>query len=459
MGKTKRAGQRLYIGVDIGGTKIQAILVNGAGVILQRQRCSTPKGEQPEPVLQAAEDLIKKLLAEENLSVSEVSAIGAAVAGLVEPKKGLIVVTPNMSLSGVGLGARWKERFQRPVAVGNDTNLGTLAERWLGAARNARSAFGIFVGTGIGGGFVIRNRIWRGAREAAAEIGHMVMEIHGPLCGCGNRGCLEALASRTAIEGQIRHAIQNGRQSILTELTGGDLGRIRSGLLRQALEAGDSLVREVLQRAAELLGYACLSVRHLLDPEVIILGGGVIEACGHLMVPIVKGIVESDRLPGARPGGHILVSALGDDAVALGAAALGARKVGRNPLKKRFALLPKYPKLRLGSDNQIAAQGQTYSQDFCVFTSGKVRNRRQELLASENAPGPRLSLPEIEKLAQGGAEVVFIGTGFSHCLEIPPEVQEYLALRAIRLERLPTPEAVQAFNSCKKRKAGLFHLG
>jgi glucokinase len=459
MGKSKRPGRRFYIGVDIGGTKIQALLVDSAGVILQRARTPTPQGDDPETVLAAAEELMEKLVSEEKLSISDISAIGAAVAGVVDPKKGRVVVTPNMSLTGLELGPRWEKRFGVPVAVGNDTNLGTLAERWLGAARYVRSAFGIFVGTGIGGGLVIRNRIWRGARESAAEIGHIVMEMNGPECGCGNRGCLEALASRTAIEHQLRQAIQNGRPSILPELTGGDLQRIRSGVLRQALGAGDTLVQEVLARAAEVLGYACLTVRHLVDPEVIILGGGVIEACGHFMVPIVQKIVQGDRLPGARPGGQVVVSALGDDAVALGAAALAARKIGRNPLKKRFALLPQYPKLRLGPDNQITAQKHTYGQDFYVLASGKIKNRKQEFLGGENAAGRLLPLAEMEKLAEGGPEVVFVGTGFSGQFEVASAAQEHLALRAIRLEVLPTPEAVQAFNQCRKRKAALFHLG
>ncbi|HOM16476.1 MAG TPA: ROK family protein [Thermoguttaceae bacterium] len=458
MGKAKRAGRRFYIGVDIGGTKIQSLLVDAAGVVVQRARTSTPQGEDPEPVLAAAEELVEKLAAEQQIAVSEVSAIGAAVAGVVDPKEGLVVVTPNMSLTGVALGPRWEKRFQRPVAVGNDTNLGILGERWLGAARKAQSAFGIFVGTGIGGGLVIRNRMWRGAREATAEIGHIVMEINGPMCGCGNRGCLEALASRTAIEEQLRQAIQQGRPSVLPELTGGDLTRIRSGVLRQALAAGDGLVQEVLRKAAEVLGYACLTVRHLVDPEVIILGGGVIEACGYFMVPIVKKIVEADRLPGARPGGEILVSVLGDDAVALGAAALAARKVGRNPLKKRFALLPKYPKLRLADNHQIAVQKESYRQDFYILANGKTKNRKQEFLADENASGCRLTADEMEKLAEGGPEVVFVGAGFSDQFEVTPEAQEYLSLRAIRLEVLPTPEAVQAFNQYKKRKAALFHL-
>ena len=121
-----------------------------------------------------------------------------------------------MSLTGVAIGAHLEGRFHVPVAVGNDGNLGTLGETWLGSAREARSALGIWVGTGIGAGLVQKGKLWRGARESAGEIGHIVMQIGGPKCGCGNRGCLEALASRTAIERDIRDALAAGRTSVLT---------------------------------------------------------------------------------------------------------------------------------------------------------------------------------------------------------------------------------------------------
>ena len=143
-----------------------------------------------------------------------------------------------MSLTGVAIGAHLEGCFKVPVAVGNDGNLGTLGESWLGSARKAGSALGIWVGTGIGAGFVHGGKLWRGARESAGEIGHIVMQIGGPVCGCGNHGCLEALASRSAIERDIRHAMEAGRSTILTELTGGDLSVIRSGAIRKALKAG-----------------------------------------------------------------------------------------------------------------------------------------------------------------------------------------------------------------------------
>ncbi len=331
--------QWLYLGVDVGGTKVQASVVLESGEILTRQRHPTPRNETPKRELCAIEAVINDALAAAKKKIRDVQAIGVAIPGVVAPKEGHIVVTPNMSLGGVGIGKHLERRFRVPVAVGNDCNLGALGERWLGAARNARSAFAILVGTGIGGGFVRKGKLWRGAREAASEIGHIVMQIGGPECGCGNRGCLEALASRTAIERDIRLAISEGRPSMVTDLTEGDLTVIRSRVLLKALEAGDAVVHEVMQRAAEVLGYACLTVRHLIDPEVIILGGGVIEACGDFVVPIVRKIVEADRLPGAREAGHIAVSTLGDDAVVLGAVALARAIAGRSPFRKQACAL------------------------------------------------------------------------------------------------------------------------
>ena len=171
------------------------------------------------------------------------------------------------------------------------------------------------------------------------------MQIGGPKCGCGNLGCLEALASRTAVERNIREAIVGGRKSLIAELAGGDLSIIRSGMIRKALDASDELASEAVRRAAEVLGYACLNVRHLVDPDVIVLGGGMIEACADYIMPVVQRIVGEDPLLGAREGGGILLSALGDDAVLLGAVAAARLKAGRNPFKKRYRARPVYPQI------------------------------------------------------------------------------------------------------------------
>jgi len=459
MGTNEGPGKRRqYLGVDIGGTKIQASLVEEAGAILGREKCLTPRDGGPDQVVATIENVIEQVLEDQELQPDNLTAIGVAVPGVVDPKTGRVVVTPNMNLTGVALGPHLKTRFKVPVALGNDCNLGALGETWLGSARKAKSAMAILLGTGIGGGFVQQGKLWRGARESASEIGHIVMQIGGPQCGCGNRGCFEALAGRAAIERDLREAIAAGRKSVLSEILEGDLSMIRSGALRKALEAGDELVTEVMRRASEILGHACLTVRHLLDPEVIVLGGGVVEACSDFIMPIAENIVGSDRLPGAREGGQVLLSALGDDAVVLGAVALARRHVDRDPFKKRFAVQQTYPEITRPRFGEITVGKKTYAHDVVITVDGKVKKRKKalakELYGSSHTIGPK----ELEKVCRGGPAVLFVGTGHSGLAELNEDARRYLALRSIECQALPTPETAEAYTRCGERKAALIHV-
>ncbi len=456
--KAKVERERLYLGVDIGGTKIQASLVSESGVILGRQRQSTPRTGGPEQVLAMIETVMQETLTQAQLETTDLTAIGVAVPGVVEPKSGYVVVTPNMSLTGVSIGAHLEGRFHVPVAIGNDGNLGTYGEAWLGSARKTRSALGIWVGTGIGAGLVNKGRMWRGARESAGEIGHIIMQIGGPVCGCGNHGCLEALASRTAIERDIRAALQAGGTSKLTELSGGDLSVIRSGAIRKALKAEDPLVTGILHRAAETLGYACLTVRHLVDPEVIVLGGGLIEACSEFMMPILENIVGSDRLPGAREGGHVLLSALGDDAVVLGAVALARKQVGRSPFKKRYRVEPTYPEIARFSFGEIVVGKKAYAQDIYIQVSGKVKSRDKGLAKREGDSPHTIGPKELEEICRGGPEVLYIGCAKPNEVVLTEPAQRYLSQRSIRCEILPAVQLVDVYNKSKARKAALIHV-
>lgn len=316
----------------------------------------------------------------------------------------------------------------------------------------------MLVGTGIGAGFVRKGKLWRGAREAAGEIGHIVMEIDGPLCGCGNRGCFEALAGRAAIERDIRAAVEAGRTTWLTEKLDGDLSMIRSGALRDALAAGDELVTEIMRKASVVIGNACLTIRHLIDPEVIVLGGGVVDACDQFMLPIIREIVEGDQLLGARPGGYVRLSALGDDAVVLGAVALARQMVGRNPFKKKYRVMPSYPKIVLQEGGVASVGKKTFEEDFVIYGGGKAKLRKKNLKKQTPDALHSVTTKEIGKLCRGGPEIVFIGTGSENTLDVPEIISRYLQERLIKCEVLPTPEAVQAFNRCDHRKAGLFHL-
>ena len=161
---------------------------------------------------------------------------------------------------------------------------------------------GIFLGTGIGGGIILDGKLFSGFGGTAGEIGHMVIEVGGPKCGCGNRGCFEALASRTAIFRRLSEAVADGKKTILTELLGDDLADLRSGDLRKAIKKGDKFVEQIIEEAAEYTGIAVANLINILNPEVVVLGGGVIEALGDEMMAIILATAQDYGMSGAMQG-------------------------------------------------------------------------------------------------------------------------------------------------------------
>jgi glucokinase len=446
------------VGVDVGGTKIQASLVERDGRIAATARRTTPARRAAEQTLDAVLDTVAKLLAREGVPARRLRALGLAVPGVVDPDKGRVVVTPNMNLTGLVAGPLVRKRFGVPTVVGNDVNLGMLGEKWLGAAQQADSAVGIFVGTGIGGGVILNGRLLRGAREAAGEIGHMVMQAGGPLCGCGNRGCLEALASRTAIERDIRTALKAGRRSMLRDMIRTGEEPLRSKVLRRALRQGDKLAAEVVGGASETLGYACLTIRHVLDPDVIVLGGGVIEACWRFMLPIVEDIMARDALPGARPGGYVARSELGDDAVVLGAVALARQSMGDDPLARPSAVVPRYPRIAWKARGEVTVDGEVHKSDVCVRGDGKVRTRDAKAARPWGGGAHAVVPAELIMACHGRPSAFFLGTGEAGSVALTPEGERFLQRRGIRWRALPSPQAVAAYNRARGRKAILLHV-
>ena len=457
-----------YLAVDVGGTNIQAALVKSSGRVLGREKTLSPRSGGPEPILQQIEQVIETLLEEHDLLADRerLKAIGIAIPGVVDPTKGHIVVTPNMELSDVAIGPRLESRFGVPVALGNDCNLGTLGEKWLGAARNAESVVGMLVGTGIGGGIVFGSKLWRGARESACEIGHTVIEIDGPECGCGNRGCLEALASRTAIEREIRRQVDAGRETVLTELLGGNLEIIRSSVLRKAMIDGDPLVTEVMNRASEVLGNACLTIRHLIDPEVIVLGGGVIDACSRFMMPVIERIVEADQLPGASEGGRVLVATLGDDAVLLGAVAQAKLHLGKNPFKKKHKThgASDLPTVTPIGEDLFRVKQKQFDQTFYITVNGKAKTFKSPDQTTPKQTSPETApllvhVDHLVKACKGGPELLLIGSESDRPIELDDSAKAFLQRRAIQWETATTTEAIRDFNEGTRRRALLIFKG
>ena len=467
-----------YIGIDVGGTKIQTSLVTEAGIVLASHRQETPRKCGADITLQALENSIKTLLQEQNLQLRKLTGIGIAVPGVVQQETGFVIETPNMNLSGVDLGSYMKSRFDIPIAVGNDCNLGTLGECWLGSGRNAASCVGIFVGTGIGSGIVINDTALSGAGQAAGEIGHIV--VHAPCedwryqlqrkqkknekisppkhllqCGCGNYGCLESLASRTAIECFIREALRNGEKSVIEKLNGGSLEIIKSGSLAKALKANDHVVSTIMHYVSQIIGYACLTVRHLLDPEVIVIGGGVMEACQKFMMPIIEAVVINDRLQAASSQRRILLSSLGDNAVALGAVALVRSTSGSNPLhKKTRRAIPHYPILRLMADNVVHISDKPYSDDFFLLPDSSIVPRKK--MPKKNEDGFRLK--DIETATQGGVDLLILVSPQAGKLTLSGKCHDYLYRRNIDYRILPLEEGVKLYNSATVRRAAVIHF-
>jgi glucokinase len=316
---------KYYVSIDVGGTKVLAGIATEEGKVLARAKEKPERGSKKK-MLEQIERVIGNVIEDANLSPSHISGIALGVPGVVDSATGYVVSTPNVPLTDTPLGERLSQTFGAPTIVGNDANVGTVGEYWYGAAKDAQSAYGIFVGTGIGGALILDGKLIEGYRGLCGEIGNLIIpldadEIAGMLTKKHTR--LEELCSRTAIENQLRHAIlQEGEKSALVEITGDKkLERIRSKALKEALRRKDALVTDVMRRASFLLGLTTASVLHVVDPEVIVFGGGVIEACGDFMLPLIEKTAQKVALAGNGKPLKIVRSALGDDALILGGVA------------------------------------------------------------------------------------------------------------------------------------------
>jgi glucokinase len=311
-----------YIGIDIGGTKISGGVVSFSGKIISRTKTATPKKVKSADIYSCVTDTISELIHTRGILPSQIKGIGVGVPGIVDTRHHQILAAPNLALSGFPLSSSLRRKFRVPVVMANDVNAGLLGEAWKGAAKGLSDVVGIFPGTGVGGAVISDGKLLLGAQGAATELGHMIMQVSGPLCHCGNHGCLEALTSRWAIERDIRLGVKAGRKTIVTKLNDGRLDMIKSRILKEALMKNDPLVKAVITQMAMALGRAAVSLNHIFNPQAIILGGGVIKACGSFILPIVIKEVKADPFFKKFNTCRILPSLLGDDAVILGAARL-----------------------------------------------------------------------------------------------------------------------------------------
>ena len=310
--------QRYVVGGDLGGTRFRVALADESGRFLFRDSVLTEVQQGREAILGRMVSLLKRAVA---LSPAAVSAITIAAPGPLDPFKGIIHKAPNIphfeniSLTDIIGGA-----LGIPTHLNNDCNLGALGEAKFGAGQGLGCLVYITVSTGVGGGVIDHGQMLLGATGAAAEVGHMTIDMNGPVCGCGNRGCLESFASGTGIRNQAVAALRGGARSSLLDLVGGDVDRVRAETVVEAARAGDPLASDLMRRAGYALGVGVANVMHLYDPDLIALGGGVTNA-GELLFAPMREAIEERAMAYYRQRIRVVPSALGDDVGLYGAVA------------------------------------------------------------------------------------------------------------------------------------------
>jgi glucokinase len=308
---------KVYAGIDLGGTKILAVLLDENGVILKKSEISTNAQEGSDSVIQRMVKLIKDILDETNLLVS----IGVATAGTLDAKEGIVAFASNLGWSNVPLGKQLEQAFGVPVSLENDANAAAYGEWAVGAGKGTKNCVYITVSTGIGAGIISGGRLIRGRDASAGELGHITIDWKGPKCLCGNVGCLELYASGTAIARRAQQLAAEFPEKALSLNEKADGNPITSRHVAEAASIGDELSIGILQEAGQALGAGIVSIIHVMNPEVLIIGGGAASIGAPLLDPM-KQVIEERAIAAMAAGVTIVSPVLGKEAGAIGAALL-----------------------------------------------------------------------------------------------------------------------------------------
>ncbi|QEH37753.1 Glucokinase [Aquisphaera giovannonii] len=309
------------VGVDLGGTKILAAVVGADHVILGRGKRNTPAKEGGPAILETMKACVDEAIAASGVARGDIAAAGIGSPGPLDVKSGVILFSANLSVRNYPIGPELSAYLDRPVLVQNDVRVGGYAEFRLGAAKGYRDMIAAFVGTGIGGCVVMGGEIVTGSTANAGEIGHMIVKAGGSRCGCGSKGCMEALASKTAMQRRIAKAIRKGTPTVLKDKIARK-GRLKSGDLAEAVAAKDPVAVKAVQRAAHYLGLGLGGLVNVLGPEIVVIGGGVVNAMGDPWVDHVRNVARAQIITDTSSTIRIERAALGDDAGVLGASLL-----------------------------------------------------------------------------------------------------------------------------------------
>lgn len=316
--------KKCSIGIDLGGTKILIALVDReTGEVLHHVKKKTKKDKGPKNIIKKMLEGIDELLEESGKTLDDISSIGVGAAGQIDRQNGILIAAANLDCYDLNIKGILSEKFNIPVFVGNDVEIAAIGEQKFGAGKGCDDFVCVFVGTGVGSAIIKDGKIITGATGTAGEIGHIIVDLNGRQCSCGAHGCLEAYASRSAIERRIEGALKKGRKSCILDYL--ETGKsITSSMIQKSIEREDELVLQCVTEASEYLSGGIASIINFVNPELVILGGGLIEAVDYFYQKTIKK-ARAKSLPVPAEKIQFKKAMLGDYSGVIGAAFLQDR--------------------------------------------------------------------------------------------------------------------------------------
>lgn len=309
-----------YIGIDLGGTNIAAGIVEENGTIIKKGSVPTGRTRPSGEIVEDMCSLVKRLMDETGINESQVDSIGIGSPGIPDRKNGIIIYNCNLGFRNVPIRQLMQRHFNLPVYLENDANCAAIAESVAGAAKGEPYAVAITIGTGIGGGVIIDNKLYTGFNGAGGELGHVVIQMDGEPCTCGRKGCWEAYSSATALIRQTIRAARNNPQSVIHQLVNGDLDKVDAKTAFDAARLGDETGRQVVEQYIEMLADGLANMINIFQPSVVVLGGGVSKEGENLLGPLREKVRRRTYCAEGVPNTRLVAAQMGNDAGIVGAA-------------------------------------------------------------------------------------------------------------------------------------------
>lgn len=311
----------------MGGTKILSAAINSSEGMIARVKQSTNRKASNSEHLHSLSSIVRETISEAKLKNEQIAAVCLGIPGSLNPHTGVVAMAPNLHIKNLKIKELLEAELNLPVIIENDVNMSALGISKFGVGKNAKDLLVVYIGTGIGAGFIFDGKLFRGANYAAGEIGHIQVQENGPLCGCGKRGCYEAVASRTAIVNNILDDINSGKKSILTKIV--EKGKpVKSRALSEAVKKEDKVVKKRLDEACAVTGLVLSNITNLLNLDLIVLGGGLVEALDYYMIPRIREAFKKNVLKESAKGLRIRPTKLGEKAALYGSIPLVEEYLG-----------------------------------------------------------------------------------------------------------------------------------